>query len=548
MYRSECAAGPTVRGKKYHMHGEGCQAKWWPNTGCFLSRGHKLYFSTCGQGRPQSTKHSLGICLPLGTTSIRPIVNGHGKYVQNWHSLDSRPLPGWFDDAKFGIFIHWGVYAVPATGPQAEWYEWALQPENALWRQAAGHTNTPALHAQRYGPGFPYKRFAKMFKAKKFDAKRWAELFHAAGAKYVVLTAKHHDGFCLWPSKYCKWNSKKTGPRKDIVGELAAATRAKNLKFGVYHSLFEFVHPLYVQDRNNQFRTNKFARKKTIPELHELVHRYKPSVVWSDGDSGLEQHGAGVPVPSPDTYWTSKKFLAWLYNVSPVKDEVVVNDRWGGPPPLPGGTRMRHGDFFTGADEQAASASLMRHKWESAIRMDPTSWAFSKNTPPQNYPSGRHFKTVAYGGNLLLNVGPSATGIIPAVFQQRLKVIGAYLRINGEGIYQTRACWEAQEERHIEGFYTAKPDEKVAYLHVVPKSGRWPRPGSVLHLTGVRSAETVQLLTADGPVDVDCKTPRGVAHVHCKTPSRHGMKKGAVHWNAFALKLTGAAMQMNWNR
>eukprot|EP00392_Amoebophrya_sp_AT5.2_P017103 g17419.t1 len=311
-----------------------------------------------------------------------------------------------------------------------------------------------------------YEDFAKLFTAKKFVPADWAGLFEAAGAKYVVLTTKHHDGFCLWPSKRVdparpNWNSMELGPGRDLVGELANATRAKKLKFGVYHSLPEWWNPVYGQERQNNWSTKKFPTEKTIPELRDLLERYKPSVIWSDGGF----------FGDPTEYWTSREFLAWLYNESPLKDEIVTNDRWGPD------TSDRHGGYYSGGDRQKADTSRLKHKWESADTLDKTNWGYNKDTPVDKFWTAhelirRLVAAVAYGGNYLLNVGPTAEGVIIDAFQDRLKSIGSYLSINGEAVYKTRACEEIQEQSGVDGgYYTAKPDKKLVYLHVVPSHG-----------------------------------------------------------------------------
>eukprot|EP00392_Amoebophrya_sp_AT5.2_P008586 g8614.t1 len=309
-------------------------------------------------------------------------------------------------------------------------------------------------------------------------------------------------------------------PGRDLVGELANATRAKKLKFGVYHSLLEWWNPDYLQDRQNNWSTKKFPTEKTIPELHDLMERHKPSLIWSDGL---------WPDLAPSDYWTSCEFLAWLYNESPVKDEIVVNDRWGGD------TKARHGGYYSGDDRQDPGPQQLKHKWESADTVDKGSWGYNKDTPVEELWTAhelirRLVKTVAYGGNYLLNVGPTAEGVIIDAFQDRLKSIGSYLSINGEAVYKTRAM-----EQKI---CFSKPDQKLVYLHVVPSHGSWPNPGSTLQLTGVKSVDSVHLLTADGPTEVKCTENEG--HVQCKTPTRD---EGTTHKNGFALKLKGAVMQ-----
>ncbi len=173
------------------------------------------------------------------------------KYKPNWESLDSRPVPNWFADAKFGIFIHWGPYSVPAWSPKgtySEWYQYWLQDKTLFGNSEYTGTEVYDYHTKTYGKDFPYYNFGDMFKADLFKPSEWAKLFEKAGAKYVVLTTKHHDGYCLWPSKEANdrgfsWNSMDIGAHRDLVGELTKEVKAEGLKMGFYYSLYEWYHP-----------------------------------------------------------------------------------------------------------------------------------------------------------------------------------------------------------------------------------------------------------------------------------------------------------------
>jgi alpha-L-fucosidase len=188
---------------------------------------------------------------------------------------------------------------------------------------------------RNYKPNFTYQEFAPDFTAELFNASAWVELFEKSGAKYVVLTSKHHEGFTMWPSTYSfSWNAMDVGPHRDIVSELATAVRKQtDLKFGLYYSLFEWFNRMWMADKASFFVKTGFSTNKVWPELTELIKLYQPDLLWSDGDA-----------EAPDVYWRSQQFLAWLYNDSPVKDTIVTNDRWGY------GVMCKHGGFLTCSD------------------------------------------------------------------------------------------------------------------------------------------------------------------------------------------------------
>ncbi|NLH44075.1 MAG: alpha-L-fucosidase, partial [Planctomycetes bacterium] len=166
---------------------------------------------------------------------------GETRYEPNWASIDKRPTPQWWIDAKFGIFIHFGVYAVPAWSVRGEYSEWYW---NRITGDKAGNGPWWQYHAKTYGADFPYAEFAPKFKAELYDPNQWADVFLRSGAKYVVMTSKHHDGYCMWPSKEANrswgrpWNSVDIGPGRDLLGELTTAVRAKGIHMGIYYSLY----------------------------------------------------------------------------------------------------------------------------------------------------------------------------------------------------------------------------------------------------------------------------------------------------------------------
>ncbi|RXN22288.1 tissue alpha-L-fucosidase-like protein [Labeo rohita] len=356
------------------------------------------------------------------------------RYTPDWASLDSRPLPEWYDEVKFGIFVHWGVFSVPAFGSEWFWWNWK-GAENPAYVQ---------FMSKNYPPGFSYADFAPDFHAQFFDPDEWADIFEASGAKYVVLTSKHHEGFTNWGSPNSwNWNSVDTGPHRDLVADFGTAIRKRSLHYGLYSSLYEWFNPLYLTDKQAGFKTQEFVEKKVMPELHNLVNRYKPDLIWSDGDW-----------EAPDTYWNSTGFLAWLYNDSPVKDVVVTNDRWGA------GCYCKHGGYYNCADKYTPEQPP-KHKWEKCQSIDTVSWGYRRNmklSDLMDLPTiiKDLVYVVALGGNYLLNVGPTADGTIAPVFEERLRGIGAWLKVNGEAIYATKP-WRVQAENAtVPVWYTSK--------------------------------------------------------------------------------------------
>lgn len=363
-----------------------------------------------------------------------PGVSAQQTYSANWSSLDTRPVPQWFKDAKFGIFIHWGVYSVPAWAPvgkdfatyskYSEWYWNRLVTDSSKVGKAFRN-----YHNNAYGPNVKYQDFAPMFKAELFNPQQWAGIFKDAGAQYVVLTSKHHDGFALWPSaESWNWNSVDVGPHRDLAGDLTAAVKEKGIHMGFYFSLYEWFNPLYKTD------VNKYVSEHMIPQMKDLVIRYKPDIIWPDGEW---EH--------PSSTWKSEDFLEWLYNESPVKNSVVVNDRWGKE------TRSRHGGYYTTeydiVHNEDATKTKFEHPWEECRGIG-GSFGFNRNEGLADYETSDALvhmliQKVSRGGNLLLDIGPAADGTIPVIMQQRLADIGAWLKINGEAIFGTTTAPQA---------------------------------------------------------------------------------------------------------
>ncbi|HZO57795.1 MAG TPA: alpha-L-fucosidase [Bryobacteraceae bacterium] len=434
-------------------------------------------------------------------------------YQPRWESIDKRPTPAWFTDAKFGIFIHWGVYSVPAYAPvipgklaYAEWYWNAMTRGKEDPKATPIQTGTWAYHQKQYGAAFPYQDFAPQFRAELFDPDHWADVFQRSGAKYVALTSKHHEGFALWPSKEASktwgrpWNAVEIGPKRDVLGDLTDAVRRKGLKMGFYYSLYEWYNPMWLSDKP------RYIREHMTPQFKDLVTRYKPSIIFSDGEWDL---------PSAD--WKSPELLAWLFNETAVKDEVVINDRWGKD------SRHKHGGYWT--TEYTPGMSGGDHPWEESRGMG-FSYGYNRAERLEHYHSGRDLvimlvDLVSRGGNLLLDIGPDGDGTIPVVMEQRLIEIGDWLKVNGEAIYGTKPWsatrqWSAGEQpkveynkeystaydvtqltakqapgkASIEAFFTAKGNDVFAILP------RWP--GKSFTVQKVAGVKSVSLLGVPG--------------------------------------------------
>jgi alpha-L-fucosidase len=389
------------------------------------------------------------------------------NYEATWESIDSRPNPPWFEEAKFGIFIHWGLYCVPAWGPKdryAEWYWHDMQNKRGeTWK----------FHERTYGADFKYQDFVKDFTCELYDPAEWAAIFRRSGAKYVVLTSKHHEGYCLWPNPQAwNWNSVDTGPGRDLAGDLVEAVRAEGLRIGFYYSLYEWFNPLFNSD------VHAYVDQHMLPQLKDLVQRYKPDVVWPDGEWNYTSD-----------VWRSTEFLAWLYNESDAPKDVAVNDRWGKE------TRNRHGGFATPEYGGIPDGHLIQNGLFEECQGMGHSFGYNRNEGVDNYRSSTALlhlliDNVSRGGNLLLDIGPTADGRIPVIMQQRLVDMGAWLEVNGDAIYGTERWADAPEVENVR--FTAKDGALYAICL------EWPAGPVAIPGAGGRGAA---LLGYDGPVD-----------------------------------------------
>ena len=383
-------------------------------------------------------------------------------FDSTWESLENHPTPEWFEDGKFGIFIHWGVYSVPSfcdTSTYSEWYQ--------HWLNTDSHGGkVTRFHAENYGEDFLYRDFAPMFRAEMFDPAEWARIFKRAGAEYIVITSKHHDGFCLWDSEIASevrgypWNSVETGPKRDLLADLFEACRAEGVRPGLYYSFMEWENPLY--DREDK---GEYVDRVMIPQIKELIEKYQPAVFWPDGEW---DHS--------DEMWRSTEILEWIYEHAANPEEIVVNDRWGR------GLRGQVGDYTTTEYDSLGNSSgkgMRKHRPFEECRGVGHSFAFNRAETFDIYDSRtvcvqRLIDLVSRGGVLLLDVGPTADGRIPLIMVDRLLAIGDWLEVNGEAIKGTR---RSPFKSLPWGRATQKGD--VLYLHVFdwPADDRLVVPG-----------------------------------------------------------------------
>lgn len=378
-------------------------------------------------------------------------------YKPTWESLDKHEVPEWYKDAKFGIFIHWGIYSVPAWAPKGEYSEWypdyMQDPDNPVYQ----------YHRETYGDNFKYESFIPMWKAENWDPEEWANLFEQAGAKYVVPVGEHHDGFPLWDSSITDWNAAHMGPKRDIIGELGVAVREQGMKYGPsYHALFNSYTPKYSAPHPDFFSDNYITFMNA--KLKELIDKYKPDLMWLDGDW---DH-------TPEAFKT-KEMVAYYYNQAQTwNKEVVVNDRLGE-------VRGEKGDFYTQEYDYDTIDELIDHKWENT-RGIANSFGYNQNEPIEDYQSVEELvetlvDNVSKNGNLLLDVGPKADGTITDTQKERLLGIGKWLDINGEAIYGTRSFVKPEDTSNgIDIRYTVKAEN----LYVIMLD--WPEDDITFNL------------------------------------------------------------------
>ena len=437
------------------------------------------------------------------------------EYEATWESLDRHETPDWYHDAKLGIFVHWGIYSVPAwapteaeiggerDSPYAEWYPYYMYRDGS---------QTKEYHRERYGEAFEYIDFLEEWSASEWKPDEWATLFADVGARYVVLTGEHHDGFPLWGTQYAKYNAVEQGPKRDIVGELGTAVRNAGLRFAAsYHANYNyyqpgydglFGHPDYEPGGPGESEGGPGPEYVDFMNAkhRELIRKYEPDLLWFD-----------VPKASSD-HVHATELIADYYNTAAEQGrEVVVNDRAAtdtiGPTiDFDGADRERetHGDFVT--PEYVSFDEIRDEKWESCRGIG-HSFGYNRAEDEEDYlaPEAlvRSFvDIVSKNGNLLLNVGPRADGTIPETQVERLVALGEWLSINDEAIFATRPWIVAEDDASdVDVRYTWRDNT----LYAIALD--WP--GSELELSvpqyvDLASVSESVLLTSEGRLG--CRT------------------------------------------
>lgn len=384
----------------------------------------------------------------------------------------------WWREARFGMFIHWGVYAVPAGVHNGE-------KINGIGEWIQKHGAIPIEE---------YEKYAKQFNPTEYNPSDWAKLMKKAGMKYLVITSKHHDGFSLWDSKISNYDAVDFAPiGKDLLKGLAEACKKEGIKFGLYHSIMDWHHPNAQANSAPKYdfrgvKNEKFPEyyeNYLKPQLKELVDNYDPEILWFDGEW--------------ITDYTHEMGLDLYQYVRSLKPSIIINNRVdkgrNGMAGMNRDDKFYAGDFGTPEQEILAEASTL--DWESCMTMNKT-WGFKSYD--EDWKSSETLvhnlvDITAKGGNYLLNVGPTAAGLIPDPSITRLEKMGEWLTVNGEAIYATQKL----EKNYMQGEnirFTKKKNEDNYYAIVLEK----PKNELILKNLQPEKNSSIQLLGHDQPL------------------------------------------------
>lgn len=432
-------------------------------------------------------------------------INDKGTWKPTGESIDGHSAPEWFKDIKFGMFIDWGPWAVAGWAPKRDagamypdWYEFRFDTDTAFF----------GYHEKNWGNDFKRDDFIPLFTAGKYDPHKLVEIAKEAGMKYIVPFSKHHGGFCLWNSSFTRRDAVDMGPKKDLIKPLVESCRKEGLKFGFYFSIEEWEYPIigsngklqnrawaemkeYTPDMekkaSGKIAVTDYATEYLVPQATEFIDQYDPDLLWYDGD---------MSTASPDDLHTYD-IAAYFYNKAEGRKEVAINDRYGKVNNV--WLRSVRGDFFTneyGDMEREAKQAV--HAWEACWGIS-QSFGYNWQDTDENVISSKEFidkfvDIVAHGGNLLLIVNLDGQGALPEIQEKRLKDIGKWLKVNGEGIYDTRPL-----PPYTDGdvSYTQSKDNQNVY--VIFK--KWP--GKEFSLKKIRPVadSKIEMLGYDHPLE-----------------------------------------------
>jgi alpha-L-fucosidase len=435
-------------------------------------------------------------------------------YEPTYASVSTHPLPAWFNNAKLGIFIHWGLYSVPAWAPRAgelseilasgDWGKWFANNPYAEWYMNSYRvpgSATQEYHAATYGAEFPYAGFAQQFNAavEQWDPGAWADLFQRVHARYVVLTTKHHDGFLLWPSRQPNPFISNYHATRDLVGELMGAVRSRGLVGALYYSggldwTFNDHVIQHIADFGMAVPQSEEYVNYANGHWRELIDRYQTLVLWND-----------IAYPANTDL---NVLFAEYYNKLP---EGIVNNRFTQRFQMDATGIVSDNFFDFETPEYASFAEIRAKKWESCRGIG-ASFGYNRREGADQHLSVENLvrsfvDIVSKNGNLLLNIGPTAEGIIPPLQLERLLGLGAWLDTNGEAIFDTQP-WQEAESRTTDGVavrFTQRENTLYATLLDTPRKGQ-----VVIERLRAAPGATVRLLGRDQPLPWE-QTEQGLA-------------------------------------
>lgn len=488
-----------------------------------------------------ASKQSAATSHASKLAEIESVAN-QGPFKANWESLKQYEIPAWYQDAKFGIFIHWGVYSVPAHN--GEWYPRKMY-------QSTDEEFT--YHQEKYGPltQFGYKDFIPEFKAEKFDADQWLTVIKDSGAKYIVPVAEHHDGFSMYDNSYTRWDAVEMGPKRDVIRELKDASQKAGIHFGLSSHRAEnwwFFDggrevPSDVQDDAYRDLYGPAVNRKTSEDGEtpptkefmddwllrtvEIVDKYEPELIWFDWWMASKPFHKHV-----------QQFTSYYYN---------KGMSWENMPALNYKELEEFRSFPPGSAvldiERGGVADINEYFWQTDTSVSTTSWGYVTN---HKYRAAGTFvddliDIVSKNGSMLLNIGPKPDGTIPQLEIDLLKEIGDWLSVNGEAIYETRPWLKYGEgstlvvdgrhsnhaEKHRKNFNSSDirftQNSEALYATLMA----WPGDNQKITIRSINSEnypdtiEQVQLIGHDGEISFEQSEDGLVVTLPANSPSKH---------------------------